>query len=406
MTLKIFILLFLVQSLAKIKVLLQYEVMRFLTKIFPICVSILGQSLPAKLDSSTNEWPRHRGNSGLTGITNAKLGSDLKLEWEFKTGDFLKSSPVISKDVVFVGSESGHLFAISLSNGKQKWKFKTSMEIEAPPLVHNGLVFVGSTDGYLYALKEKNGELVWKYQTNGEIMGAANQATRPDSNDSVVVVGSYDNFVHCIGVSTGKALWTFETQNYVNGVPTIYDRKYVVVGGCDSVLYVINLEDGNLVRSVEVEAPIAASVSVADGIGYVGNMEKAVTAFDLENGSIIWNYRHKNFPYFSSPAVSSDHVFIGGRDKGLHCINRISGKQTWRFSARGRIDSSPVVSKDKVIFGSMDGKLYIISTLTGKELFSYEVGEPISSTPAVVNDRVLVGCEDGLVYCFTTSYKR
>ena len=104
----------------------------------------------------------------------------------------------------------------------------------------------------------------------------ANQATRPDSNDSVVVVGSYDNFVHCIGVSTGKALWKFETQNYVNGVPTIYDRKYVVVGGCDSVLYVINLEDGNLVRSVEVEAPIAASVSVADGIGYVGNMEKAV----------------------------------------------------------------------------------------------------------------------------------
>ena len=210
---KIFILLFLVQSLAKIKVLLQYEVMRFLTKIFPICVSILGQSLPAKLDSSPNEWPRHRGNSGLTGITNAKLGSDLKLEWEFKTGDFLKSSPVISKDVVFVGSESGHLFAISLSNGKQKWKFKTSMEVEAPPLVHNGLVFVGSTDGYIYALKEKNGELVWKYQTNGEIMGAANQATRPDSNDSVVLVGSYDNFVHCIGVSTGKALWTFETQN-------------------------------------------------------------------------------------------------------------------------------------------------------------------------------------------------
>ena len=104
--------------------------------------------------------------------------------------------------------------------------------------------------------------------------------------------------------------------------------------------------------------------------------------------------------------ISSDHVFIGGRDKGLHCINRISGKQTWRFSARGRIDSSPVVSKDKVIFGSMDGKLYIISTLTGKELLSYEVGEPISSTPAVVNDRVLVGCEDGLVYCFTTSYKR
>ena len=56
-----------------------------------------------------------------------------------------------------------------------------------------------------------------------------------------------------------------QTQNYVNGVPTIYENKYVVFGGCDSVLYVVGLEDGKLIRSVEVEAPIAASVSISDG---------------------------------------------------------------------------------------------------------------------------------------------
>jgi outer membrane protein assembly factor BamB len=153
---------------------------------------------------------------------------------------------------------------------------------------------------------------------------------------------------------------------------------------------------------VEVEAPIAGSVSVSDGVGYVGNMERAVMAFDLETGNIVWNYRHKNFPYFSSPSVTSDQVLIGGRDKGLHCINRISGKQTWRFSARGRIDSSPVVCNDKVVFGSMDGKLYVISLKDGKEIINYELGDSISSTPAIFNDRILVGCEDGKVYSFTT----
>ena len=231
-------------------------------------------------------------------------------------------------------------------------------------------------------------------------MGAANQAVRPKSNDSVLVVGSYDNFVHCISAKTGKMVWTFETQNYVNGVPTIYDDKFVVFGGCDSVLYVVGLEDGKLIRSVEVEAPIAASVSVSEGIGYVGNMDRAVMAFDLESGEIAWNYRQKNFPYFSSPAVTSTHVLIGGRDKGLHCINRISGKQDWRFSARGRIDSSPVVAHEKVIFGSMDGKLYILTLKDGKEVASYEVGEPISSTPAVLDGRILVSCEDGNIYSF------
>ena len=62
--------------------------------------------------------------------------------------------------------------------------------------------------------------------------------------------------------------------------------------------YAVNLENGKLIRSVEVEAPIAASVSVGDGVGYVGNMDRAVMAFDLETGEVVWNYRNKKLPLF------------------------------------------------------------------------------------------------------------
>ena len=213
-------------------------------------------------------------------------------------------------------------------------------------------------------------------------------------------MGSYDNFVHCLETISGKLLWKFEAQNYINGVPTIYDNKYVVFGGCDAMLYVIGLEDGKNIRSIEVEAPIAASVAIANGVGYVGDMDRSVTAFNLETGEIIWNYRQKSFPYFSSPALSDRQVFIGGRDKGMHCIDRMSGKKVWRFSARGRIDSSPVITMNKVIFGAMDGKLYLVSRKNGQEITSYEIGEPISSTPAIVGQNIIVGCEDGNVYAF------
>ena len=382
--------------------------MRFHLTYFLICLFFISLIGLAEKKSDLEEpfgtdWPRHRGDDSLRGISKAKIGTKLNLEWEFKTGDFLKSSVVVYNGVAFVGADSGTIHAISLVSGKEKWKFATTLGIDAPPLVHNNVVYAGSTDGFLYALKVHDGKLLWKYETDGEIMGAPNEAVRIKSKDSVIVVGSYDNFVHCISAQTGKMIWKFETQNYVNGVPTIFENKYVVFGGCDSVLYVVNLEDGKLIRSIEVEAPIAASVSISDGVGYVGNMDRAVMAFNIENGEVIWNYRHKNFPYFSSPAISSEFVLIGGRDKGLHCIDRISGKQSWRFSARGRIDSSPVVVGDKVVFGSMDGKLYILSLKDGKELASYEVGEPISSTPAVLNQKILISCEDGKVYSFTTN---
>ena len=353
-------------------------------------------------DKPQNEWPRHRGDPALNGIARSELGNKLSLEWVFDTGDFLKSSVVVAHDLAYIGAESGTLHAIDLKSGKEKWSYKTEMAIEAPPLVEAGQVFAGSTDGFVYALDALTGELHWKYETDGEIMGAPNQAVRPKSKDSVLVVGSYDNFVHCIDLVSGKLLWKFETQNYVNGVPTIYDAKYVVFGGCDAMLYVVSLEDGKNVRSVEVEAPIAASVAIADGVGYVGNMDRAVMAFDLETTDMVWSYQPKSFPYFSSPAVTDKSVLIGGRDKGLHCINRVSGKPIWRFSARGRIDSSPVVSGDKVVFGSMDGKLYLVSLDSGREVVSYEIGEPISSTPAVVAGKVIVGCEDGKVYAFKT----
>ena len=90
----------------------------------------------------------------------------------------------------------------------------------------------------------------------------------------------------------------------------------------------------------------------------------------------------------------------------MHCIDRVTGKQVWRFSARGRIDSSPVISNEKVVFGAMDGKLYLVSQNDGQEIVSYEIGEPISSTPAVVGTKIIVGCEDGNVYAFETMGKK
>ena len=371
-----------------------------------ICVLSVFGFIHKAHSQETGDWPRHRGDSALQGNSGQKIGTSLKLDWVFDAGDFRKSSVVVSEGIAYVGADTGILHALDVKTGKEKWQYKTGLSIEAPPLVHAGMVYVGSTDGFLYALDSESGKLKWKYETDGEIMGAANQAVRPKSKDSVIVVGSYDNFVHCVDAKEGRAIWKFEPQNYVNGVPTIYNDKYVVFGGCDSVLYIVNLENGKLIRSVEVEAPIAASVAVGDGVGYVGNMDRAVMAFDLDTGEVVWNYRSKSFPYFSSPALTAKQVLIGGRDKGLHCINRVSGKNEWRFAARGRIDSSPVVAEDKVVFGSMDGKLYLISLEDGTEIVSYEVGEAISSTPALAGGRIFVGCEDGKVYAFSTTGKK
>jgi outer membrane protein assembly factor BamB len=121
---------------------------------------------------------------------------------------------------------------------------------------------------------------------------------------------------------------------------------------------------------------------------------------DLKAGTNVWEFRNREFPYFSSPAVTADRVIFGGRDKQLHCVNRANGATVWSFATRGKVDSSPVVCDGKIVVGSNDGRLYLVSLTDGRELWSYEIGQSIESSPAVADGKIVIGSNDGNVYCF------
>jgi len=348
------------------------------------------------------DWRNHRGDASLTGVSSGELETELTLEWTFDAGKFLKSSPVVSDKLVFLGGSTGNFHALDRVTGKEVWRKNIGIGVDAPALIQKGRVYVGTKDGFVVCLDAKTGEKKWSYETMGEIVGAPNIAAHPEDGRLLLLVGSYDNFIHCLDAKDGKLLWKFETMNYINGTPAIWDKQAVVFGGCDAQLYVISLLDGQLIRQVDLGAPIASSVGLMDRFGYVGNMDKSVQAIDLTTGQLVWSYQPKNFPYFSSPALTEDLVIIGGRDKGLHGIDRKTGSKVWRYAGRGRIDSSPVIAGEKVVVGTMDGKLCLIRLNSGELITEYEIGASISSTCAVSDGWIFVGCEDGTLYTFST----
>jgi outer membrane protein assembly factor BamB len=68
-------------------------------------------------------------------------------------------------------------------------------------------------------------------------------------------------------------------------------------------------------------------------MGYVGNYGNLVLAFDPKQPATVkWKYRDRNFPYFSSAAVTADRVVIGCRDKRLHCLDRADREARVDFS--------------------------------------------------------------------------
>jgi outer membrane protein assembly factor BamB len=109
-------------------------------------------------------------------------------------------------------------------------------------------------------------------------------------------------------------------------------------------------------------------------------------------------------PYHASPAVTDDYVFIGSRDKQMHCIDRKTGQGVWKFAARGRIDSSPVVVGKRVFFGSADRNLYAVNIANGEQQFKFNAGGDLSASPAVGEGCLVIGAEgpNGAIFCLGT----
>jgi eukaryotic-like serine/threonine-protein kinase len=349
--------------------------------------------------TTAESWPMFRGNPGLTGVSPAGLSNSLSLLWTYKAGGPVKSSAAIVGGKVFIGSDDQHLHCIDLKTGRKIWTLATEGPIESSPLVLDQLVYVGSSDGSLYAADITSGKVAWSYKTEDKILGAPNWLVAPDNKSKWILAGSYDYRLYCFDALTGKTNWTFETGNYINGTPAVADGK-TVFGGCDALLHVISLKDGKKIKEVDAGAYIAGSGAFEENKFYVGHYENEFLCADLDAGKIVWKFKDRAFPYFSSPALTKDRVIFGGRDKKLHCVKKDGGDEIWAFNTRGKVDSSPVVVGNKVVVGSEDGNLYMVSLEDGHQIWSYEIGQSITSSPAVVNGLVVVGSEDGNVYAF------
>src|SRR4029079_10125633 len=145
------------------------------------------------------------------------------------------------------------------------------------------------------------------------------------------------------------------------------DSGRIYVAGCDEIFRAVDLLNGKEVYTLPLNAYMGASPVIRDGQVYVGSFGNEVIAIDLEKHAQLSTYRHpvRNFPVYSSAAVTTDKVVVGGRDKILHCLNRATGKELWSFTTRARIESSPLIAGNRVYVGSNDGHFYVLDLASG-----------------------------------------
>jgi eukaryotic-like serine/threonine-protein kinase len=360
-------------------------------------VLLLHVAAESQNQPGTGSWPMFRGNSRLWGVSETPLPASLKLRWTYQAKESIESSAAIVDGVAYVGSTDGTLHAVDLASGKARWEYKTKGPVaESSPCVQNGTVFVGDLDGVFHAVDANTGKPRWTFQSESEIKSS------PNWHDNRVYFGSYDQNLYCLSAADGKLIWKFTTDGPVHCTPSI-DEGRIFVAGCDEVFRAVDVVNGKELFTLPIHAYMGASPAIRDGQVYVGTFGNEVIGIDLKKRALLWTYRHpvRNFPFYSSAAVTKDRVVLGGRDKILHCLNRLTGKEVWTFTTRARIESSPLIAGNRVYVGSNDGHLYVLDLASGKKIWDFTAGAPLSASPAASSGLLVIGSQDGALYCFS-----
>jgi outer membrane protein assembly factor BamB len=343
-------------------------------------------------------WPMTRGGPALSGNVATTLPRDPATAWTFAANGPVTAEAAIAGGRVYVGTGKGTLHCLNADSGQEVWRFETKDAITAAPALTGNKVFVSSNDGRLYALNAADGSEAWNFASEDKISAGAIPIRSPDGAADWILLNGYDGTTRVLNAADGKLIWSYQTDDYINGSPAVVDGRFLVFGGCDAQLHVVNLKDGSLLHKIPTSAQIPASIATFGTMAFCGNYANEAVGFDVVGGKVAWVYEDRALPFFSSPAVNDRLVLIGSRDKHLHAIDRKSGEGVWKFQTGGRVEGSPIVFTDGVLFGSSDGRLYAANLTNGGELWQLELGESLVASPAFGGQQIIIGGEKGTVF--------
>lgn len=170
----------------------------------------------------------------------------------------------------------------------------------------------------------------------------------------------------------------------------------------------------------DASARVIASPVEKDGVLFVGDENGNFYAIDAASGKQLWKVTTEG-NIQSKAAIVDDNVFFESAND-FYLVNRKTGKQKWKFDTKMKpfsftyegktypfkIDAfddkhSSAVYIDGVIYvGSGNGNLYGFNAKTGEVQlrFSSDALSPIRSSPLVGDGKLYFGDWEGLVYCY------
>ena len=318
--------------------------------------------------------------------------ADQSLLWRYPTGGWVVNAPAVVDDVVYVGSDDHHVYALEAESGELLWRFETADVIRSTPTVVDGVVYSGSNDNHLYALNAETGDLLWKHDTGDWVQYS------PVASGGVVYLGAMadgDYRVHALNAMSGEHVWVAEVT-YPYGAQfavTVAGGKLYAPGEAGE-FHALDASTGKVVWSLSAGMGAGSPPAVVGGIVYLTAVNTS-HALDEATGKLVWSYGTERFPARDFLAVVADNVYYFSPDDHIYALDTATGERLWSFETDHMIDTAPVAADGMVYAGSESGRFYALDAATGGLVWNLEpVGWALRS-PWVTDGVLYAESSDG-----------
>lgn len=316
---------------------------------------VAGGQLPAAVGAAgpgetSDEWPAYGGTgyggrySALDQINRENV-KDLKLAWEFRTGDkpgaedpgefTNEATPIKIGHLVYTCSPHQIVFALDAASGQLRWKFDPKIE-HNPTFQHmtcrgvayhltppdgrtvdgtpapaecQGRIFLPTNDGRMFALDAETGKPCESFGNHGQIdlkegsevqtLGFYEGTSPPVVTDQVLIMGGavIDNYsnhvpsgvVRGFDIYSGKLLWAFDAGNAdPNEMPS--ETHHFTAGSPNS--WAVSSVDEKLGL---VYLPLGSASPDIWGGSRTPEQERydsALVALDIRTGQLRWSFQN------------------------------------------------------------------------------------------------------------------
>jgi polyvinyl alcohol dehydrogenase (cytochrome) len=318
-----------------------------------------------------------------------------------------------------VSNEVAAIMPSDVPNLYLKWAFEYpgAQRARSHPLIAGGAVFVGSQSGRVYALDAESGCVRWTFDAPAEVRTgiAFEEANTSTGKDRRLYFGDLLGRVYAVDAETGQELWRLRADDHagttITGTPTAFEGTlYVAVSSLEVVsasldtyeccsfrgsVLALDAKSGDKIwQTFTVDVPSAQSVNAAGTQNYgpsgapiwnspaidvkrrqlyVGTGENysspatltsdAILAMGLETGDLRWSYQATPNDAWNAACV--------GRRTGANCPEENGPDFDFGAAAVLTSDSN---GNDIVLGAQKSGVVHALNPDTGKLLWLTKVG--------------------------------